>query len=87
MSMPLKNQPPPGPFARAVSDQVRHALTDHRLSGAKLARMIDRSQSYISTRLRNEASFTANDVEAICSALGEDLLSLLRDAVLASRRR
>lgn len=87
LDMPLRSQPLPGPFARAVSDQIRHALTDHRLSAAKLARMIDRSQSYMSTRLRNEACFTANDVEAICNALGEDLLSLLRDAVAASRRR
>lgn len=86
MAMPLRSQPPPGPFARAVSDQIRHTLTDHRISGAKLARMIDRSQSYMSTRLRNEASFTVQDVEAICEALGEDLLSLLRDAVMASRR-
>lgn len=85
--MPSKSQPTPGPFARAVSDQIRHALTDHRVSASSLARMIDRSQSYMSTRLRNQASFTANDVEAICEALGEDLMGLLRDAVIASRRR
>lgn len=87
MGMPPKVQPQPGPFARAVSDQIRHALTDHRVSGAQLARMIGRSQSYMSTRLRNIGAFTADDVEAICDALGEDLLGLLRDAVVASRRR
>lgn len=85
--MPSKSQTTLGPFARAVSDQIRHTLTDHRVSGAALARMIDRSQSYMSTRLRNEASFTVQDVAAICEALNEDLLGLLRDAVVASRRR
>lgn len=86
MAVP-SNSSLPGPFARAVSDQIRHALTDHRVSGAALARMIGRSQSYMSTRLRNLAAFSADDVEAICEALGEDLLGLLRDAVIASRRR
>lgn len=56
------------------------------MSGAALARMIGRSQSYMSTRLRNIAAFSADDVEAICEALNEDLLGLLRDAVIASRR-
>lgn len=87
MAMPSKSHPPPGPFAKAVSDQVRYALTDHRVSGAALARMIGRSQSYMSTRLRNEGAFSADDIEAICDALGEDLLGLLRDAVVSSRRR
>lgn len=77
----------PGPFACAISSQVRMAMAEHRVSGAKLAAMIGRSQSYMSTRLRNEGAFSADDVEAICNALGEDLLGLLRDAVIASRRR
>lgn len=83
--MPSGSQPVPGPFARAVSDQIRLALTRHRVSGTQLGNMTGRSQSYMSKRLRNEASFTANDVEAICEVLGEDLLALLRAAVMASR--
>lgn len=83
--MPSGKQPVPGLFARAVSDEVRLALTRHRVSGSQLAVMTQRSQSYISKRLRNDASFTANDVEDICEVLGEDLLMLLRKAVMASR--
>jgi transcriptional regulator with XRE-family HTH domain len=83
--MPSGSQPEPGKFARAVSEEIRLAMTRHRMSGTELASMTGRSQSYMSKRLRNEASFTANDVEAICEVLGEDLLRLLRAAVLASR--
>ena len=74
--MPAGKEPEPGAFARAVSEEIRIALARHRVSGAQLAGMIGRSQSYISKRIRNEASFTANDVAAVCEVLEEDLLRL-----------
>lgn len=84
--MPSAPQPKPGYFARAISDEIRLAMARRRITGSQLATMTGRSQSYISKRLRNEASMTANDVETICEALGEDLFDLLRAAVIASRR-
>ena len=87
MSMPSGSEPEPGRFARAVSDEIRIAMARQRISGSQLAVMIGRSQSYVSKRLRNEAAFTANDVEAICQVLQEDLLRLLSKAVHASRQR
>ena len=84
--VPSGKQPEPGPFARAVSAQVRSAMALRQVSGAQLASRTGRSQSYISKRLRGESSFTANDAEDICEVLGVDLLDLLRAAVLASRR-
>lgn len=84
--VPSGTEPQPGPFARAVSDEIRLAMTRHRKSGAQVAVMIGRSPSYMSKRLRNEASLTANDVEAICSALGEDLLELVVRAARTARR-
>jgi transcriptional regulator with XRE-family HTH domain len=84
--VPSGSQPQPGPFARAVSAQVRSAMALRRISGAQLASKTGRSQSYISKRLRGDASFTANDCEDICEVLGVDLLELLRGAVLASRK-
>jgi transcriptional regulator with XRE-family HTH domain len=84
--MPAGKEPEPGSFARAVSEEIRIALARHRVSGAQLAGMIGRSQSYISKRIRNEASFTANDVAAVCEVLEEDLLRLLTNAVRAMRR-
>jgi transcriptional regulator with XRE-family HTH domain len=87
MVMPSGSQPAPGPFARAVSAEIRIAMARHRVSGAELARNADRSQSYLSKRLRDEVAFTANDVADICQVLGEDLETLLVAAVRASRRR
>jgi len=75
--VPSGTQPEPGAFARAISDEIRIAMARQRVSGSQLATMAGRSQSYISKRLRNESSFTANDVEMICTALGEDLLNLV----------
>ena len=60
-------------------------MARQRVSGVELAARTGKSQSYMSKRLRNEMSFTANDIDEICEALGEDLFELLRAAVLASR--
>lgn len=86
-NMPKGSEPEPGAFARAVSDEIRHALTDRRMSGAQLASMINRSQSYMSKRLRGESSFTANDVEVICKVLEVDLLHLITAAIRNMRQR
>ena len=85
-NMPSGSQPTPGPFALAVAEEIRSVMARHRVSGAHLANMIDRSQSYVSKRLRGEAAFTATDVEDISRALGDDLLRLLTRAVQLSRR-
>jgi len=84
-SVPKGSEPAPGAFALAVSEEMRLALTRHRMSGAQLAVKIQRSQSYISKRLRGEASFSANDVAAACEVMGEDLLRFLTAAVRGMR--
>lgn len=83
--MPKGSEPEPGAFAVAVSQEVRHLLTDRRVSGAQLSGMIGRSQSYMSKRLRADSSFTANDLENICRVLDKDLLELLVAAVRRMR--
>lgn len=85
--MPAGKEPEPGAFARAVSDEIRLALARRRVSGSQIAEKIGRSQSYVSKRLRNDASFTANDVELICRVLHEDLLKLITAAVRTMRER
>lgn len=84
MSMPSGKQPKSGPFARAISAELRAAMARQRVSSPQLAEMSGRSQSYISKRLRDEVAFTANDIEEIRTALGEDLLRILHAAVKAS---
>jgi transcriptional regulator with XRE-family HTH domain len=86
-NVPKGSEPEPGAFARAVSEEIRLASTRHRVSGAQLAVLIGRSQSYMSKRLRGEASFTANDVANACDVLGEDLLKLLTTAVRSMRAK
>lgn len=85
--VPKGSEPVPGAFAVAVSLEVNHLLTDRRVSGAQLAALIGRSQSYMSKRLRGESSFTANDIETICRVLDTDLLGLLKSAVVRMRSR
>lgn len=85
--VPRGSQPTPGKFAVAISDEIRHAMTRHRVSGSQISGMIGKSQSYVSKRIRNEASFTANDVETICDALKEDLLTLVTRAARAAAKR
>lgn len=85
-NMPSGKEPEPGHFARAVSGEIRLAMTRSRVNGTQLAGMIGRSQSYVSKRLNNGAAFTANDIELICDVLGEDLFNLCRSAVMASRQ-
>lgn len=85
MAMPSGKQPEPGPFARAISEEIRASMARQRVSGAQLAVSAGLSQSYLSKRLRDEVAFTANDIEAICEVLGEDLIALLNSAVRAAR--
>lgn len=85
--MPAGKEPEPGAFARAVSEEVRVALARHRMSGTELAAKIERSQSYVSKRVRGESSFSANDLDLICRVLDKDLLELLTAAVRRARSR
>jgi transcriptional regulator with XRE-family HTH domain len=85
-NMSRGKEPEPGKFALAFAAEVRALIGRKNVSGADLARLTGRSQSYVSKRLRGEAAFTANDAEAISAALRVDLEALLVAAVRASRR-
>jgi transcriptional regulator with XRE-family HTH domain len=69
MSVPSGKQPVPGPLARAFSRRVRLEMTDQGITAKDLATTAGLSRSYLGKRLRDEAPFTLNDVEAICVAL------------------
>ena len=86
MPVPSGTAPTPGPLSRACSAEIRQAMARQRMTGAELARATGRSQSYMSKRLRDEASFTTNDIEDIVAALDEDLLRFVHAVVMASRR-
>lgn len=76
MPVPSGKEPPPSALARAFSSRVRIAMADQRVTAQALAKLTGVSRSYVGTRLRDEASFTLTDVEAISKALGLQLPEL-----------
>lgn len=86
MTMPSGKQPVSGPFARAVSAEVRAILARQRITHKQLAAKAGLSSGYLGKRLRDETAFTLNDIEAICEALDEGLLDFLAVAVRDMRR-
>lgn len=69
-----------GPLARAVAAEIRAAMGRHRKSGLQLATATGLSQNYLAKRLRDEAPFTINDIEKICTVLEEDFATLMASA-------
>lgn len=68
--MPTGKHPEPGPLARRFSAHVRMIMARDRITAQALAESAGLSRSYVGKRLRDEAAFTLNDVEAISNALG-----------------
>lgn len=60
-----------------VAEEVRALLARRRLNGAKLAAAIDRSEMYVSRRLRGETSFDLDDLEKIAEVLDVPVGALL----------
>lgn len=81
MIVPSGKQQESGPFARALSAEVRAILARQRITVKRLAEDAGMSPTYLGKRLRDEASLTLNDAEAICQALGEDLQSFVNSAI------
>lgn len=87
MPMPSGSQPAPGPLARAISAQVRILMAERNLTAKALAEKAGLSRSYLGKRLRDEASLTSNDIEAILDALDVDIITFANDAVRRIRRK
>ena len=80
MSMPSGKQSESGPFARAISAEIRAVMARHRVTMTLLADRAGMSRGYLGKRLRDEVAFTLNDVEAMCEAMREDLPGLMQAA-------
>ena len=81
MPVPSGSQSPPGPLARAISAQFRILMAEQNWTAVGLARAAGLSRSYLGKRLRDEAAFTSNDIEALLEVLGVDILTFANDAV------
>jgi transcriptional regulator with XRE-family HTH domain len=84
--MPTGKQQEAGRFARAQSAEVRAALARQQMTIKELALRAGLSPSYLGKRLRNEASLTLNDLEAVCGALNEDIETFIVTALAAARK-
>jgi len=58
----------------------------HGISARQVADAANRSPGYVTKRLRDEASFTTQDLADICTGINLDLLALLVASVRASKR-
>jgi transcriptional regulator with XRE-family HTH domain len=70
-----------------VAEEVSAYLGRRRMSGAKLARAIDRSEMYVSRRLRGETAFDLDDLERIADVLGVTVTDLLPPAKVRPNSR
>lgn len=83
--MPSGKQQESGPFARALSAEIRATLARKRVTVKELAHKSNLSESYLGKRLRDLSPLTLNDAEAICAALGEDLVAFITTAAGAAK--
>ena len=86
MPVPSGSQPPPGPLAQAISATVRALMAERRITAKALAEKAGLSRSYLGKRLRDEASLSSNDIEALCEALEVDILAFATAAVRRMKR-
>lgn len=56
-------------------------MSERRITAVALAEAAGLSRSYLGKRLRDEASLTSNDIEAICAALNINILVFANNAV------
>lgn len=62
-------------------------MAEQNLTAVALAKKAGLSRSYLGKRLRDEASLTSNDIEALIDALGVDIITFANDAVRRIRRQ
>lgn len=86
MPVPLGSQPAPGPLALAINATVRALMAERRITAQDLAAKAGLSRSYLGKRIRDEASLSSNDIEALCEALDVDILAFANAAVRRMRR-
>ncbi|WP_139195003.1 helix-turn-helix transcriptional regulator [Arthrobacter sp. UCD-GKA] len=69
-----------GPFAAAISAQMRAELGKQRISANQLSKLVPISQPTLSKRLRDDGAFSMDEVEVICAALGLDVFEFVAAA-------
>ncbi|MGW4718326.1 helix-turn-helix domain-containing protein [Nocardia sp. NPDC004260] len=76
---------PPGPWARAMSAEVRALQGEHRLKLKDLAEAADLKPTYLGDRLRDDQPLNLNDIEALAAVFGMTPLDLMQRAVATGK--
>lgn len=66
----------PQTFARRAAAEI-NTLIDGRVTGQRLAEILDRGVGYVSERRTGKASWTLDDIDVIAGELGIDAMGLL----------
>lgn len=61
-------------------------MAERRMTAQALAEAAGLSRSYLGKRLRDESSFTVNDIEAICEALDFELSEFALETIRRRKR-
>jgi|GEM_PF-4864326 len=67
-------------LASATADVINELLSNQTLSGAELARRINRSQNYVAIRLRKDSPFSVSDLRDTAAALGTTASAIIERA-------
>lgn len=79
--MSTAEQPQPA-LRDLVLDEVHAEMGRRRMTGAKLARRLGKSQSSVARRLDGRQTMDLDDLEMICSALGVSPAKIMAEAAL-----
>ena len=60
-----------------VAEEVRSIMARRRITGAELARRMDRPQSNVARRLTGEIAWDVNDLSLVAEALEVDIRDLV----------
>lgn len=83
--MPSGTRPLPGPLSLAVAHTLSTAIRDRGRAQAEVAAAADMSASQLSRALSGQKVFTLDQLDAVCAAIGLDLVTTLGDADRATR--
>ena len=61
-------------------------MAEYRITAQDLAKKAKLSRSYLGKRLRDESSFTVNDIDAICEALDVELEVFAMEVIRRRKR-
>ncbi len=85
--MPSGTRPLPGPLSIEVAQTLLAVIRDRGASQADIAGAADMSASQLSRTLSGQKVFTLDQLDAVCAALGEDIVRIVGEADAATRDR